>query len=117
MPTLVEVHNESELDRAMVTDASIIGINNRNLADFTVDLAVTERLAHKIPYNKIIVAESGVSTGADVERCARAGADAVLVGEALMRTGDVGAKVAELSSVKRNSRHAIRKTRSLRPAT
>jgi indole-3-glycerol phosphate synthase len=96
---LTEVHDEAELDRALAADARILGINNRNLADFTVSLATTERLAPRIPLGKIIVAESGVFTSADVERVARAGVRAVLVGEALMRTGDVGAKVKELCQV------------------
>ncbi len=108
MHALAEVHDEKELERALAIDASIIGINNRNLANFTVDLATTEYLAPKIPPNKIIVAESGVFTIADVERCARVGADAVLVGEALMRASDVGAKVTELSSVMRNTPRGTR---------
>ncbi len=99
MYALVEVHDEAELERALARDASIIGINNRNLADFTVNIATTEYLAPMIPLNKIIVAESGVFTTTDVERCANAGADAVLVGEALMRVDDVAAKVRELSQV------------------
>lgn len=106
MHALAEVHDEVELERSLAIDASIIGINNRNLADFTVDLATTEYLAPMIPPNKIIVAESGVSTTEDVERCARAGADAVLVGEALMRAENVGAKVKELSQVASRKRVA-----------
>ncbi len=96
---LTEVHDEAELDRALAAEARIIGINNRNLADFTVSLATTERLAPRIPPGKIIVAESAIFTRADVERVARAGAHAALVGEALMRAGDVGAKVKELCQV------------------
>jgi indole-3-glycerol phosphate synthase len=98
---LTEVHDEAELDRALAADAPIVGINNRNLADFTVSLATTERLAPRVPPSKIIVAESGVHTCADVERVAKAGGHAVLVGEALMRAGDVAAKVEELADVKR----------------
>jgi indole-3-glycerol phosphate synthase len=98
---LTEVHDEAELDRALEVGAGIIGINNRNLADFTVSLATTERLAPRIPSGKIIVAESAIFTHADVERVARVGAQAVLVGEALMRAGDVGAKVRELGNVRR----------------
>ncbi len=100
MSALVEVHEERELERALAVEARLIGINNRNLADFTVDLATTERLAPRIPKDKIVVAESGVFTRADVERVARAGAHVVLVGEALMRAADVGAKVRELASVR-----------------
>jgi indole-3-glycerol phosphate synthase len=98
---LVEVHDERELDRALTAGARIIGINNRNLADFSIDLATTERIAPRIPPGKVIVAESGVSTRADVERAARVGAYAILVGEALMRAGDIGKKVQELVGVKR----------------
>lgn len=103
MNALVEIHNEAELERALAADAHIIGINNRNLADFSVDLATTERLAPRIPSNKIIVAESAIFTRADVERVARVGADAVLVGEALMRASSVGDKVRELSNVRRKT--------------
>jgi indole-3-glycerol phosphate synthase len=99
MSGLVEVHNEGELDRALVSGASILGINNRNLADFSVDLAATERLAPLVPANKTVVSESGISLRQEVERAARAGADAVLVGEALMRAKDIGARVRELSQV------------------
>jgi indole-3-glycerol phosphate synthase len=100
---LVEVHDEAELDRALAVDALVFGVNNRNLADFTVSLATTEQLAPCVPPGKIIVAESGVHTRTDVERVAKAGGHAVLVGEALMRAGDVAAKVKELSSVKRRA--------------
>ncbi len=99
MAALVEVHNAEELERGLVAGARIIGINNRNLADFSVDLSTTEQLAPLIPAGRVVVGESGVFSRADVERVARAGVDAVLVGEALMRADDVGAKVRELSSV------------------
>ena len=97
--TLTEVHDQAELDRALAAGAPIIGINNRNLDDFSVSLATTEILAPRIPPGKIVVAESGILTRADVERVARAGAQAVLVGEALVRADDVGAKVRELACV------------------
>ncbi len=97
--TLTEVHDQAELDRALAAGAPIIGINNRNLVDFSVSLATTETLAPRIPPGKIVVAESGISTRADVERVARAGAQAALVGEALVRADDVGAKVRELARV------------------
>ena len=103
MAALVEIHDERELERALKSDASIIGINNRNLADFRLDLAVTENLAPKISKEKVVVSESGIFSRADVERAANAGADAVLVGEALMRAEDVGEKVRELASVKRET--------------
>lgn len=107
MGVLVEIHEEAEVERALLADAQVIGINNRNLLDFTVDLAATERLAPRIlaqagvESGKIIVSESGVFTRADVERAARAGAHAVLVGEALMRAEDVTVKVRELAGVGR----------------
>ena len=101
MSALVEIHDEAELERALKSDATIIGINNRNLADFTLDLEYTAELAPKIPRDKVCVSESGIFTRADVERVANAGADAVLVGEALMRAEKVEATLRELSSVPR----------------
>lgn len=101
MAALVEIHDEAELERALKSDANIIGINNRNLADFTLDLATTEALVPKIPRGKLSISESGIFTRADVERAAHAGASAVLVGEALMRAEDVSAKVQELARVER----------------
>jgi indole-3-glycerol phosphate synthase len=108
LSALVEVHDEGELERGLAAGARIIGINNRNLQDFTVSLATTERLAPRVPPGKIVVAESGVFTREDVERAAGAGAHAVLVGEALMRAGDVGAKAHELASVRRRSKNVER---------
>ncbi len=93
---LVEVHHELELDRALAAGADIIGINNRDLRDFSVDLATTERLAARIPKGKIVVAESGINSRVDVERVRKAGVNAVLVGESLMRSGDIAGKVKEL---------------------
>jgi indole-3-glycerol phosphate synthase len=100
LAVLVEVHDEAELDRALVSGAEIIGVNNRDLRDFSVSLATTERLATKLTRGMCgkytLVAESGIHTRADVERVARAGTNAILVGESLMRSGDIGAKVREL---------------------
>ncbi|MBI5687660.1 MAG: indole-3-glycerol phosphate synthase TrpC [Verrucomicrobia bacterium] len=96
LDALVEVHDEAELDRALEANARIIGVNNRNLKTFKVDLATTERLAKRMPAGKTLVAESGIHTRADVERLARCGANAILVGESLMRSGDIPAKVREL---------------------
>ncbi len=96
MRCLVEVHDEAELDAVFRSDARIIGINNRDLRTFEVDLATFERLRPLIPAGRLVVAESGIRERGDVERLARCGADAVLVGEALMRSPDPGAKVREL---------------------
>lgn len=103
MSALVEVHDERELERAITRDATIIGVNNRNLADFTVDLGTTERIVPLVPSDKIVVSESGISSRSDVERVALAGADAVLVGQALMRAQDIGSRVRELSSTRRQA--------------
>jgi indole-3-glycerol phosphate synthase len=85
---LVEVHNEAELERALNIDADFIGINNRDLTTFNTDLSTTERLLPLIPSQCTIVSESGIQTPADVQRVLHAGANAVLVGESLMRASD-----------------------------
>ncbi len=97
LTVLVEVHDEEELDRAVAIGAALIGVNNRNLKDFKVDLAVTERLASRLPAGTLLVAESGICTRADVERLKAAGSRAILVGESLMRSGDIGAAVRQLA--------------------
>jgi indole-3-glycerol phosphate synthase len=89
LDVLVEVHDMAELERALDTDARIIGVNNRNLKHFTVDLATTEALAEEVPEDIVLVAESGIKTVADAERLARCGADALLVGETLMRSTNI----------------------------
>lgn len=89
LDALVEVHDLPELERALATDARIIGVNNRNLRSFTVDLATTEALAEEVPDDIILVAESGIKTVGDAERLARCGADALLVGETLMRSQNI----------------------------
>ena len=93
---LVEVHNEEELERAIAGGARIIGVNNRNLRDFSVDLAASERLAQQIPNGVIRVAESGIKTRADVDRLRAAGFDAFLVGESLLRQNNRAAAVRQL---------------------
>jgi indole-3-glycerol phosphate synthase len=82
---LVEIHSREELDRAMGAGAKIIGINNRDLATFDVDLAVTENLCRHVPDKVVLVSESGIKSAEDVARMQACGADAILVGEALMR--------------------------------
>ena len=101
LSVLVEVHNESELERAVAAGADIIGINNRDLHSFHVDLAVSERLAALCPAKAVIVAESGIFTRDDVERLAHAGATAILVGEALITAPDRKVALQELASVRR----------------
>jgi indole-3-glycerol phosphate synthase len=89
LDALVEVHDLPELERALATDARIIGVNNRNLKHFTVDLGTTEKLAEEVPEDVVLVAESGIKTVADAIRLAEAGADALLVGETLMRSPNI----------------------------
>ena len=96
LDALVEVHTLEELDRALETDARIIGINNRNLATFQVDLATTETLSEQVPPGILLVSESGIRTAGDSRRLRASGADAILVGETLMRTDDVAREVAAL---------------------
>lgn len=116
LAALVEVHDEVELERALKIGASLIGVNNRDLKTFKVDLATTERLAAKMedrrlrmakvsqpssilhpPSSPLLVAESGIHTHLDVERLKKCGANAILVGESLMRGGDIQKKVQDLT--------------------
>ena len=84
LDALVEVHDEKELERAMKMDADIIGVNNRNLKDFTISLDTTVRLSKLVPKDKVLVAESGILQDADVELLKECGVDAFLIGRALM---------------------------------
>ena len=90
MAPLLEVHDESELNRALRLNPEIIGINNRNLKTLQVDLRVSEALRRKIPTDVTVVAESGVSTSADIKRLLEAGIDGFLVGTSLMKSSDPG---------------------------
>lgn len=96
LDVLVEVHDLEEMERALETGARIIGVNNRNLRTFEVDLETTERLSEEVGPDHILVSESGIYTGTDTKRIRSWGADAILVGEALMRATDRTAKMAEL---------------------
>jgi indole-3-glycerol phosphate synthase len=110
LAALVEIHDEAELERALKISPLLIGVNNRNLKTFKVDLATTERLAARLKSRAgfqpaldrqdarptLLVAESGIHSRADVERLKQCGAKAVLVGESLMKHGDIGTKVREL---------------------
>ena len=98
LAVLVEVHDEAELERALKISPALIGVNNRDLKTFKVDLATTEKLAKKMGAGKILVAESGIHTRADVERLKKCGAKAILVGESLIKNGDIKSKVRELMS-------------------
>jgi indole-3-glycerol phosphate synthase len=116
LAVLVEVHDEAELERALKIPPALIGVNNRDLKTFQVDLATTEELAAKlfsspatrlpgrsleakVGHSSLLVAESGIHTRADVERLKKCGANAILVGESLMRGGDIESKVRELIGI------------------
>ena len=96
LSALVEAHDEAEIETALRAGARIIGVNNRNLKDFSVDTGNSGRLRSLVPDGVLFVAESGVSNAADVAALREAGVDAVLIGEALMRAPDKRAKLAEL---------------------
>lgn len=101
LAVLVEVHDEAELERALAIDATLIGVNNRDLRTFQIDLGTTERLAKRLQgypegHRRVLVSESGIHTRTDVERLEKAGARAILVGESLMKNGNIATKVSEI---------------------
>ncbi len=95
LAALTETHDEAEIETALSAGARIIGVNNRNLKDFSVDTSLADRLRNLIPKDRIFVSESGVASADDVRRIREAGADAVLIGEALMRAEDKKARLQE----------------------
>jgi indole-3-glycerol phosphate synthase len=96
LAVLVEVHDAAEMERALKINPLLLGVNNRDLKTFKVDLATTENLASQMGKDKILVAESGIHTRADVERLKKCGAKAILVGESLLRDGNIQTKIREL---------------------
>ncbi len=100
MDVLVEVHDAAELERALRIESDLVGVNNRNLKTLSVDLATTELLAPKVPKDRVLVAESGLGTPADLARMAKVGASAFLIGESFMRQPDVEVAVRTLLSKK-----------------
>ncbi|MBW8060640.1 MAG: indole-3-glycerol phosphate synthase, partial [Solirubrobacterales bacterium] len=101
---LVEVHGAEELERALELDADVIGINNRNLDEGTVDVSTTYELMPDVPAGKTVVAESGISARAELEELERVGVDAVLIGGALMVAEDPEAKTRELTGAEDDTR-------------
>ena len=99
MGALVEVHDEAEVERALQADAHIIGVNNRDLKTFAVDIETTARLRKLIPTDKVVVGESGIRDPDDVKRMAEMGCDAILVGESFckLRQAERGARVREFA--------------------
>jgi indole-3-glycerol phosphate synthase len=104
MSVLVEVHDERELDRAIAVGADLIGINNRDLSTFTTDLETTIRLLEQLPTDVAVVSESGIRSVGDVERLGKAGVDAILVGETLLRATDPRVAAASLAGLTRAPR-------------
>ncbi|MDQ8185507.1 indole-3-glycerol phosphate synthase TrpC [Pelagicoccus sp. SDUM812002] len=95
LDSLYEIHTESELERAVAQDAKIVGVNNRDLAKFTTDLAFSERLIPQFPKDVVAISESGIWTGVDAARVRACGAKAILVGEALMKAPDTARLMAD----------------------
>jgi indole-3-glycerol phosphate synthase len=96
LDVLLEVHDEAEMEKALQTDCTLIGVNNRNLRTFKTDLGTTGRLALMMPSDRLLVAESGIYHRSDIVRLQAEGAGAFLIGESMMREEDIGAKLQEL---------------------
>ena len=96
LSALVEAHDEKEVEMALKAGARIVGVNNRNLKDFTVDINNSVRLREMVPENILFVSESGMKTRQDIERLEQNGTNAVLIGETLMRSADKKAALQEL---------------------
>ncbi len=99
MAALIEVHDDDEMERALRLDSELIGINNRNLRTFETTLATSERLASRVPPERVVIAESGIASNKDIARLQKAGINTFLVGESLMRQADVTKATAELLKV------------------
>ena len=118
LTALVEVHDEAETERALkLKDVKLIGINNRNLATFEVSLETTERIRPMISSDIAVVAESGIFTASDVERLAKINIDAILVGEALVTSDDIPAKVREFSGMPETNPEGMKSIVTLHPIT
>ena len=98
LDVLLEVHDEDEMEKALKTDCTMIGVNNRNLKTFVTDLGTTGRLARMMPAGRLLVTESGINNRADINRLSADGARAYLIGESMMREADIGQKLRELIS-------------------
>ncbi len=96
MSAILEVHNDEDLKKVLITEAKIIGINNRNLKTLKVDLGTTLKLREKIPSGKIVVSESGIKDYEDIQLLKKCGIDAILVGESLLQSKNIGKKIREL---------------------
>jgi indole-3-glycerol phosphate synthase len=107
LDVVVEVHKESELEVALTVDADIIGINNRDLDDFSVDVKTTFELITDVPAGKTVVSESGIADRGTLDELERVGVDAVLIGETLMRADDPGAKLRELIADEESTREHL----------